>query len=266
MKTSIKNIDCIKVSKKEKYNEFGYIWEFTFAVDGELFKLLDESNYNYDELKFLEKDLEWELQMVGDKRCIFFTEFFDKDGGLEDEDAEELHTWRDTLDICAEDLFNCIKEWFSAGEYFIVKFEDEIPYGSNEYGLRDEFEDENYDFKDVDEMDVEDARKIIKEIIDDCTVEFTSFSNNDSDCYITGTYNTLDDFENEFKWEDNQGFLQNQFPKNPFDQEKEQGKYKDWKHLRQDLENDDMLTQILTDFCHNQDYEFERNGYTLRIN
>lgn len=266
MKTSIKNIDCVKIGKKEKYNEFGYIWEFTFTVDGELFKLLDESNYNYEELKFLEKDLEWELQMGGDKRYVFSTEFFDKDGGLEDEDAEELHTWQDTLDICAEDLLECFSDLFNEGEYFISKFEDIIPSYISEEDVAGEFDSYCYSFSYVNEMTEEQGRKMIDEIIRDCTVEFTAFSNEDSDIFITGSYMSLDIFEEDFQWENNQGFLQNQFPRNPYDFNEDYEKNIEWDDLKQNLLSDGELTQILTDFCHNQDYEFERDGYKLRIN
>ena len=266
MKTSIKNIDCIKIDKKEKYNEFGYIWEFTFAVDGELFKLLDESNYNYDELKFLEKDLEWELQVVGDKRCVFSTEFFDKDGGLEDEDAEELHTWQDTVDICAEDLLECFSDLFNEGDYFITKFEGIIPSYISEEDVAGEFDSYCYSFSYVNEMTEEQGRKMIDKIIRDCTVEFTAFSNEDSDIFITGSYMSLDIFEEDFQWEDNQGFWQDQFPRNPFNRDDDEENHMKWDRLKQNLLSDAELTQILTDFCNNQDYEFERDGYKLRIN
>lgn len=262
----MKNINLIHFEKKERYNEFGNIWEFSFSVSEELFKFLEESNYSHEELKFLENDLEWELVNVEDEQYIFITDFFDKDGGLEDEDAEELNTWQDTIDICAEDLLCCFADLFDEGEYFINKFEDIIPDYVSEYDIRDEFDSYLYSFGQVNEMTEEEGRKIIDDIIRDCTVEFTAFSAENGDIFILGSYMSLDIFEEDFEWPDNQGFWQNQFPKNPYDHDENMKNWEIWENLKNNLLSDSELTQILTDFCHNQDYEFERDGYKLKIN
>ena len=267
-RSSIKMIQNIKYLKAEKiygYDENNYgEWNFYFEVSGDLAKLIIEDTE--DRFSYMTNDLESEIVEKYTDSVIYKVFYMDKDGGLEDEDAEELHTWQDTLDICAEDLLECFSDLFNEGEYFISKFEHIIPYYISEEDVAEEFDSYYYSFSYVNEMTEEQGRKMIEEIIRDCTVEFTAFSNEDSDIFITGSYMSLDIFEEEFQWEDNQGFLQNQFPRNPYDFNEDYEKNIEWDDLKQNLLSDGELTQILTDFCHTQDYEFERNGYTLRIN
>ena len=267
-RSSIKMIQNIKYLKAEKiygYDENNYgEWNFYFEVSGDLAKLIIEDTE--DRFSYMTNDLESEIVEKYTDSVIYKVFYMDKDGGLEDEDAEELHTWQDTLDICADDLSVSIENESSESEYFMIRFEDLIPDYIDTPGFIDEFETYIYSFEDVNKMTSEEATKIINDIIDDCTVEFTAFSYKNFECNITGTYNTLDIFEEDFQWENNQGFLQNQFPRNPYDFNEDYEKNIEWDDLKQNLLSDGELTQILTDFCHNQDYEFERNGYTLRIN
>ena len=261
----IQNIKYLKAEKIYGYDENNYgEWNFYFKVSGDLAKLIIEDTE--DRFSYMTNDLESEIVEKYTDSVIYKVFYMDKDGGLEDEDAEELHTWQDTLDICAEDLLECFSDLFNEGEYFISKFEHIIPYYISEEDVAEEFDTCCYSFSYVNEMTEEQGKEMIEEIIRDCTAEFTAFSNEDSDIFIVGSYMSLDIFEEEFQWEDNQGFWQDQFPRNPFNRDDDEEQYMIWERLKNNLLSDAELTQILTDFCHNQDYEFVRNGYTLRIN